>query len=64
MNPALHQDLMQARRHDLSQTAAKRRLSAEAKAAHVQEARQAREADAATAPRRGVWRLVWRLFPV
>jgi len=47
MNPALHQDLMQAQRHDLMRSAAQ----------------QAREADPATEPKRRVRKLVWRLLP-
>jgi len=35
MNPALHQDLMQAQRHDLMRSAAQRRLLAEVKAARA-----------------------------
>jgi len=60
MNPALHQDLMQAQRHDLMRSAAQRRLLAEVKAARAQ---QAREAGPATEPRRRVRKLVWRLLP-
>ena len=63
MHPALHHDLAHARQHDLMRSAAQRRLAAEVKAANVLEARRARPADAAAAPRRRLRQLVWRLLP-
>ena len=63
MHPAFHTDMAHARQHDLMRSAAQQRLAAQVKAAHVQEARRARQADAAAAPRRRVLQLIWRLLP-
>ena len=63
MRPTFHDDLMQARQHDMLRSAAQQRLAAQVKAVHVQAARAAREADAPAAPRRGVLWLVRRLRP-
>jgi hypothetical protein len=58
MHPALQYDLMQARQHDMQQSAARQRRGAQAKAAH----RPARDRTAAV-PRQRVLRLVRRLLP-
>jgi hypothetical protein len=55
MHPAMHYDLMQARRHDMLRSAAQQQLAAQAKTA--------RRDRTATTPRRRVLRLVWRLLP-
>ena len=58
MYPALQYDLMQARQHDLLQSAARQRVAAQARAAR----RPCRDRTAAALPRR-VLHLVWRLLP-
>lgn len=63
MHPAIHYDVMQARRHDLMRSAAQHRLAAQAKAAKAQAARRTRGDDVMAAPRRRVLQLIWRLLP-
>jgi hypothetical protein len=63
MHPAIHYEVMQARQHDLMNSAAQHRLAAQAKAATAQTARRRRRDDVATAPGRRVRRLIWRLLP-
>jgi hypothetical protein len=58
MNPALQYDLMQANRHDVVRSAARRHVAAQAR-----EARPPRRDRTAGAPRRRVLHLVWRLLP-
>lgn len=58
MHPALQYDLMQARQHDLLQSAARQRVAARARTAR----RPGREGTEA-APRRRALHLVWRLLP-
>jgi len=63
MHPAIHYEVMQARQHDLMNSAAQHRLAAQAKAATAPTARRRRRDDVATAPGRCVRRLIWRLLP-
>jgi hypothetical protein len=63
MHPAIHYDVMQARRHDLMRSAAQHRLAAQAKAATGQTARRTRRDDTVAAPERRVLRRIWRLLP-
>lgn len=58
MHPALRYDLMQTRQHDMLQSAARQRLAAQARTARLP-----RRDRTATAPRRRVLHLVWRLLP-
>jgi hypothetical protein len=56
--PALQYDMMQAKRHDLMESAARQRRAAEARTARLP-----RRDHTTAAPRRGVLHLVWRLLP-
>lgn len=58
MHPALQYDLMQARQHDLLQSAARQRLAGQARTA-----RRPWRDRAAAAPRRRALHLVSRLLP-
>ena len=63
MHPAIHYDVMQARHHDLMNSAAQHRLAAQAKAAKAQTARRARRDDVVAAPGRRVLQRIRRLLP-
>jgi hypothetical protein len=58
MHPALQYDMMQVKRQDLMQSAARQRIAAEARTAGLP-----RRDHTAAAPRRRVLHLVWRLLP-
>jgi hypothetical protein len=58
MHPALQYDMMQVKRQDLMQSAARQRIAAEARTAG-----SPRRDHTAAAPRRRVLHLVWRLLP-
>ena len=58
MHPSVQYDMMQARQHDLRQSAARQRLAAEARTTRLP-----RRDHTPAAPRRRVLHLVWRLLP-
>jgi len=63
MHPAIHYDVIQARRHDLMRSAAQDRLAAQVKAAKAQTAPRTRRGDTVAAPGRRVLQRIWRLLP-